>query len=242
MTKMYALLPKRPDITEDQFHHHWSTVHHDHALKIERIRRYVQSHRIDGAVPGIKLINFDGVPECWFDNLESALGMGEDPSYTENALQDEPNFIDMDGIGFVMTENRVLVGRGLLEVATPAVKAIVMVRRRPADDVADFQNRWWSFAETLSDTLPKVIRTAASVTDSRMYEAGRQADGTAPEFDGFAEIWWPDRASFDQSWGEAGERIIKMLNDVSDPESTVAGLFEELRVIWPPESDQESAE
>jgi len=232
--KMYGLLPKRPDITEAQFHRHWSTIHRDHALKIRRMRRYVQSHRTDGTVPGIRRIRYDGVPECWYDNLDAALGMRQDPDYTENAFPDEPNFSDMATKGYVMTRTRLLSGP-TLDRDTSAIKAIIMVRRRPEYSVDDFQDRWWSFAENLEDALPSVMKTAASVTDARTYDPDGRVGIAAPEFDGFAEAWWTDRSTFDRSWSQAGESVLASLEKLADLDASAAGLFEELHVIWPSE-------
>ena len=44
MIKLYALLCRRDGLTREQFSRHWSTVHREHALRIDRIRRYVQAH------------------------------------------------------------------------------------------------------------------------------------------------------------------------------------------------------
>ena len=46
MIKVSAFLPKRADLTDEQFHAHWRHPHGDLAVRTQRIRRYVQLHGI----------------------------------------------------------------------------------------------------------------------------------------------------------------------------------------------------
>lgn len=236
---MYGFLPRRLDLSSAQFHQHWRTAHRDHALKINRIRRYVQSHWIADGVPGLRAAHYDGVAEIWYADLQSALGMGEDPDYTENAALDEPNFVDMDASGVVFTHTDVLFGRGLLAADTGAVKALLMVRRRAPDSPEQFGINWQAFAQDLKTALPDVIRTEVSLADGTLYGDGERAPAEEPVFDGFAAIWWPERTSFDDSWAEAGATVVERVKDLTDTESSVAGLYDELRGIWPPENSSE---
>src|SRR5262245_53562357 len=103
MIKVFALLHVRHDVTVEAFHHHWRTVHRAHALRITRIRRYTQAHRVRPGLPGLPEAEWEGVPEVWFDSLESAIAQRTDPQYTEFAQLDEPNFIDMAQLRRVMT-------------------------------------------------------------------------------------------------------------------------------------------
>jgi hypothetical protein len=95
MVKVYNQLPRRPDITREAFQLHWKTVHAAGALRIRRLRRYVQNHVITGEISGWNATDADGIVETWFSDLESALALPTDPDYVEGALLDEPNFIDV---------------------------------------------------------------------------------------------------------------------------------------------------
>jgi uncharacterized protein (TIGR02118 family) len=126
MTKIYALLPKRPDITAEHFHRHWSTVHRELVVRIKDLRGYVQAHRVDANIPGIVTAPFEGIPEIWADDLAAAVAMGESPEFTEHAQKDEPNFIDVSGIHRLMTHHRVLDAAVPLAIDTPAMKAMLL--------------------------------------------------------------------------------------------------------------------
>ena len=128
MIKLYALLPRRDGLTREQFSRHWSTVHREHALRIDRIRRYVQAHGIRPGLPGLAEAEWDGVPEVWFSNLESALGQRTDPQYTEHAHLDEPNFIAMDRLRRLLAVHHVLRDPG--EVTTKLLVFVCSSRGR----------------------------------------------------------------------------------------------------------------
>ena len=236
MIKVYALLPKRPDISEERFHEHWSTIHREHALRIDRLRRYVQAHRVEPPVPGLEPAPYDGVPEVWYDSLESAAGQDEDPNYTEYAQKDEPNFVDMSGIRWVMTRHRPLHVTTPLDEGTPVAKVLLMVRRPEGTDVAAFQDAWWQLAEQLAGIGDGLLRTAAAATLPETY--GGEAE---PTYDGFAELWWPDRAALDAAWAATGEALLGAVGEVADLGRSHAFTCEELRVIWPGDDVPEPA-
>src|SRR5919198_1683687 len=98
MIKVFALLPKKPGISDEQFHRHWRAVHAPLALRIASLRRYVQSHRLPQPVPGFSGSPYEGAAEVWFDDLQAASRMRESPEYLEGAFRDEPNFIDTSGL------------------------------------------------------------------------------------------------------------------------------------------------
>jgi uncharacterized protein (TIGR02118 family) len=95
--KLFGLIPKRPDLTDEPFHAHWANTHKELAPRIRALGQYVQSHRIPGAVPGLASSPYEGIAEVWLDDIATAVGLADDPDYTENARLDEPNFIDCRG-------------------------------------------------------------------------------------------------------------------------------------------------
>ena len=96
MVKVFALIPRRGDISEQQFHEHWAGPHAQLALRITTLRRYVQSHRVAPKLDGLPEPPYDGIAEVWFDDAAAAASMGEDPNYVDHAHADEPNFIDTE--------------------------------------------------------------------------------------------------------------------------------------------------
>lgn len=227
MIKVFALLPKRPDLTREQFHEHWSTTHREHALRIKRLRRYVQAHRLEHELAGLPPAPYEGVPEVWYDSLESAVGQDFDPDYTDYAQQDEPNFVDMSGIAWVMTADRLLRDELPLAQDTDVAKLLVFVKRASGSTPDAFAERWPVAAAAALAALPEVRRAAMATTLPDTYGEAE------PAYDGVLELWWPDLAALDASWQAGGAALLRELGAVAEL-STCAGIVAtELRVIWP---------
>jgi uncharacterized protein (TIGR02118 family) len=226
--KSFSFLPRRPDISAEQFHRHWSTVHRDHALRITTLRRYVQLHRTQEALPGFAPSIFDGVPEVWLDSVEDALALATDPDYVEHAAKDEPNFIDMDRMsGLVTTEEIQLegppVGRG-----TPLVKGLLLVERGPGVDGGAFR-AWWDgrFGQLVQEVVPNLLRYVQCAPHAAAYQDAE------PAYDGVAELWWVDAARFQQAAGGLRDLAGELADSPVALDGTVSLVGEELRVIWP---------
>jgi hypothetical protein len=226
--KLFSLLPRRPDISEEQFHNHWSTVHRDHALRIKSLRRYVQLHRTQESLPGFPPSIFDGVPEVWLDDLATAAGLGKDPDFTEYAGKDEPNFIDMvrrDGL--ITTEGMRLPGPPIHR-DTKLVKGLILLGKRGDVTREDFA-LWWheGFGTLVLDAVPNLVRYVQCLPLPEAYPENQQS------YDGVAELWWTD----DESIGKASEGLIALAGSLQDTPATLdrtASLVgRELRVIWP---------
>jgi hypothetical protein len=106
--KMFAMLPRRSDISAQAFHDHWRHPHGTFGRRISTVRRYVQSHQVPSDLLGDDQGRYDGVVEVWFDNVRDALGLPEHPVYRDYLVPDEPRFIDMDGLRFVFTREEVI--------------------------------------------------------------------------------------------------------------------------------------
>ena len=100
MIKGYALIPKKPDISLEQFHRHWREVHAPLALRVKTLKRYVQSHRIPQDIPGFTTSPYEGLAEIWFEDVQTGQGLGDNPDYINGAYADEPNFISDEGRHF----------------------------------------------------------------------------------------------------------------------------------------------
>jgi len=105
---MFATLPRRQDVSVQVFHDHWRHPHGTFGRRISTVRRYVQSHRIDTELLGEEQPMYDGIVEVWFDNVSDALTLGEHPTYRRYLVPDEPRFIDMDGLRYVFTNERIV--------------------------------------------------------------------------------------------------------------------------------------
>jgi len=85
MIKSLSLLVRKDGMTHEQFMKHWVEVHAPLALKVPGIRRYVQSHIVDGRRrPDILDIGvaIDGVAELWYDDAEAMARAGGSPEMT----------------------------------------------------------------------------------------------------------------------------------------------------------------
>jgi uncharacterized protein (TIGR02118 family) len=72
--KAISLLVRRDGLSHEQFMKHWVETHGPLALKVPGIRRYVQSHIVEGRsrpdIPDIG-VPIDGIAELWYDDRES---------------------------------------------------------------------------------------------------------------------------------------------------------------------------
>src|SRR5437867_11088692 len=82
MLKITALLIRRPELTHQEFMHHWVDVHAPLVDALPGVRRYVQSHiqgEVAARVPSAG-IDLDGIAELWFDDraaMEAAFASPE---------------------------------------------------------------------------------------------------------------------------------------------------------------------
>jgi uncharacterized protein (TIGR02118 family) len=226
--KLYALIPRRPDISDARFHEHWRTTHADLARKITRLRAYVQSHRIpvDTALPGSP---YEGIAEAYFDDAAAGLGMAADPEYTEHALKDEPNFMDMPGLAFLVTSEHVVTAGSPRGPEAAGVKLLQLFRRPTGSDV----DRWRddlrsSDQSTVSDALGAERHVLAlSVPESYAPDP--------PLFDAVRELSWPDLDAYTRARDSSAWPML-VDADLMDKASVVADLAEENRVIWQDET------
>jgi uncharacterized protein (TIGR02118 family) len=229
MIKGYSLLAKRPDVSSEFFHEHWRTVHADHARKITSLRRYIQAHRIDAQVPGFAQSPYDGIAEVWWDDLATAGLVANDPDYVNNAQLDEPNFIDMNRLAHVLTEERPLGQGPDVTPDEPEVALLLMLKRRSDVALEAFRNRWPADAEVSLIASEQVCRVVIALTVPEAYgEAGIE-----PLYDGVAELSWPNRTTYEGDWAKRGSTLTAAVMAFCDAERTHGHLADENRVIWP---------
>jgi len=229
MIKGYALIPKKLDISLEQFHRHWREVHAPLALRIKALKRYVQSHRIPQGIPGFTTSPYEGLAEIWFEDVQTGQGLGDNPDYINGAYADEPNFISDEGPSFLMTRENVVVPGPELAKDTPGVKALFLVKRKPSLSVAEFQDYWRNKHAPIVPKTPGLLRYVQCHVAPETYGA------ETPKYDGVAELSWADMASFEKGW-HSDEMQVEQFNDVPnflDVQNSVGLLVEEVRIIWP---------
>src|SRR3546814_12795306 len=109
--KILATIPRRKDISEQQFHDHWRHPHGTLSKKIACLRGYVPSHRIVSPLLPDTQLTSDGITELWYDSLDDALNMGKDPAPSKSHIPDEPLVVDMDGLKFTLLAGHHTVSR-----------------------------------------------------------------------------------------------------------------------------------
>lgn len=225
MVKVFALIPRRPDITDERFHQHWSTTHADHAKRITTLQRYVQSHRIDPGVTGLEDSIYEGIAEVWFVDLATAAGMGEDPNYVNYAQADEPNFIDLDRLTFVMTAEEVVREGAPVGQEDPGAKVMLLLRRRRGLEPGAFAQQLVAAGSAIADAAADATRVVVCTTLPDTY-----TDEAEPAFDAIVELWFDSAEAFELSWSPA---VLDTVGELIDRDSSASFLADELRVIWP---------
>jgi uncharacterized protein (TIGR02118 family) len=219
MLKVFALIPSRDDITVEKFHSHWRDIHGPLATRITTIRGYIQSHAVREGPSGLPQAIYRGIAEVWFDDLDTALGMGADPDYVNGCGADESNFIDQSRLSFLFTNQEVPLGGPAMAPDSPETKAILLL------DVGGDAGAWTPTAVVdHALALPGLSFLSVSVSDGVLRQDGQP-------FDAVVELSWPDVAGFDTAWaGAAGSAFLKALDESVDLSRSAAMLTQPLRV------------
>ncbi|MDX6582450.1 MAG: hypothetical protein QOI10_1634 [Solirubrobacterales bacterium] len=117
MIKLTFVIRRKPGVEAAEFHRYWRDEHAQlvatHAQTL-RVRRYVQSHRIetpiDAALAGSREITgepYDGIAELWWDSIEDLVAvMSEEAGVAASTalLEDEARFIDVPASAIWLNE------------------------------------------------------------------------------------------------------------------------------------------
>jgi len=107
MVKLVYCITKKAEISDDEFFRYWKEVHGPLGANIPRLRKLVQSHRIN--ISGDKYPPaYDGIAELWFDTIEDLLAARQSPEW-QASTADEANFIDHTKVAYFVTEEHALV-------------------------------------------------------------------------------------------------------------------------------------
>jgi uncharacterized protein (TIGR02118 family) len=69
MIKLVYCITKKADLSDQEFFRYWKNIHGPIGARIPRLRKLVQSHRIN--IPADKNPPaYDGMAELWFDTVE----------------------------------------------------------------------------------------------------------------------------------------------------------------------------
>ncbi|MEB3960741.1 EthD domain-containing protein [Streptomyces kunmingensis] len=190
MIKALGLVPRRANISPQQFHLHWAIIHSRLAEEVQSIRHYVQFHGTTENPGTFTRSIYEGIAEAWLEDVPSLTSLAADPYFMEVIKRDEENFLDhsRDGI-LAVTEDVKLEGPTLTR-DHPFHKTMLLVKRTPDVGTTKFRT-WWN--DVLPDLalreIPGVTRYVQSLPVDEMYTAEQ------PAFDAVIEIWRGDPAS-----------------------------------------------
>jgi uncharacterized protein (TIGR02118 family) len=103
MVKYFFILRRRRDMTAEEFHRHWKTVHGPLVARLPGLIRYFQHHVISIPRPEYKHEEepVDGIVETWWESQESLVKAQSSPEL-QAVLADEKIFLG-DSDHFVHT-------------------------------------------------------------------------------------------------------------------------------------------
>jgi uncharacterized protein (TIGR02118 family) len=109
--------------------------------------------------------------------------------YVNGALVDEPNFIDMNRVEWLVTQDHVIKDGP----QTPQqVKGIFQLKRKPGMSLADFRQYWIEVHGPIVCELPGLQRYVQCHTIDAAYSYAE------PKWDGVAQLWVEDLAAWDR--------------------------------------------
>jgi uncharacterized protein (TIGR02118 family) len=109
MIKYIICATRKAGITREEFSAYWRDQHGPLVKSVpefmRHVRKYVQCHIVEGAIPLGTAGAYDGVAELWFDSVEELVTAFNEPRYLEIIRPDERKFVDLNKcISFVTEE------------------------------------------------------------------------------------------------------------------------------------------
>ena len=109
MIKYIICATRKAGMTHEDFSAYWRNQHGPLVRSVpefmRHVRKYVQCHLVEGAVPLGAASDYDGVAELWFDSVEELVTAFNEPRYLEIIRPDELKFVDLSKcISFITEE------------------------------------------------------------------------------------------------------------------------------------------
>lgn len=164
---------------------------------------------------------------CFKGSLEDAIELGKSPGYLEIVRPDEANWLDANADHLIAHGYEVFARQPVPQNAF-LIKALLFLKRKPGMSVAEFQDRWLQTNAPLANQIPGLLRYEQCHAVLETY------NGQEPTFDGVAELWWSDLATFERSWSSAEMHngLLRNLRSILDEPSSMGMLVYEVRMLW----------
>src|SRR5512145_2339518 len=124
MVKVLTFIHRRSGMAVEAFQQYWRGRHPDVVTRLPGVRRYVQSHVLESVYARGEPV-YDGIAEVWADDTDALRAMTRSPVHAD-LVADEARFIDRARMGFIVTEDHVVV-----DGPAAGVKAVEFLARRP---------------------------------------------------------------------------------------------------------------
>jgi uncharacterized protein (TIGR02118 family) len=205
MIKFFGLIPRRPDISSEEFHDHYRHPHGTLGKRIPGFRGYVQSHQMSTDLLGEDQTRFEAVAEVWFDNVSDAVGLADDPHYVEHLAPDEAEFVDLERLKWLYTTEEVLVSGTEAGGEAPLARRLLQAMHldRPVTvKLMHFSatDQGASEVADLADRL-SAVRYVRCVPHAEIHAA------EAPAFAEVHELWWATRSDFQRDLADGDESV-----------------------------------
>ena len=113
MIKLYILVPRRADLTLEEFKAHWKDIHgplfSSQPEVKQYVKRYIQVHSTGQSLNQFPVASFDGVAEIWFDKMEDIEKVFGTENYFNTIAPDEALFIDREKILWIYATENVVI-------------------------------------------------------------------------------------------------------------------------------------
>jgi uncharacterized protein (TIGR02118 family) len=199
MVKTITFIKRKPGMSVEDFGQYWRTQHAAIVTRLPGLRHYVQCHTIPSGYRNGEPA-YDGVAEVWFDSTEAMRATAKTAEY-QAVRADEPNFIDLSKIDFVITDERI-------QKDAPADPSMVhlaeFVHRKPGMEIEAFQRHWSEIHGPLGAKIPMVRRYVQCHVRAAAYRDGHQ-----PPFDGVAEVWFDSTSAMRESATTPEYRVVR---------------------------------
>ena len=100
MIKMTMLLKRKPGLTHEQFVDHHIHRHGPLFRSIPEAKahvlRYIQTHPVAFSSDAVKINDYDGTAELWFDSVDGMNAVLTSAFYKAQVFPDEKTFLDHD--------------------------------------------------------------------------------------------------------------------------------------------------
>lgn len=226
MVHLHFLIKRKDGLSRQAFSDHWRNTHAPLAMSIPGVQRYVQNH-----TPSIVSRNpsHDGIVELWMESLDAAKAAFNSPEYRQGAYVDEPNFVNVEDVIRLQTEDQVMLDGDSISKDDELVKRVSFIKRKPGMSPEEFSQYWRDVHGPLALKMPGIRRYVQCHVLPEVYEKAE------PAYDGVAQIWFDTMADLQYAMNSSeykegaqpdGPKFV-------DPSQLVHLLTEENRVVWP---------